>query len=214
MTRWLLIAGLVLSGGFALADNQTDTGTQNLQDTQRSNKLDTQRNTEGQAQMGTKILPTGAKLVGSASAAEVRTFPEMSKTKGMTAEETVGARAIDRVYETNKPYKQTVAHFDKMVKSGQAEQMERTVTKTATGWSLKMPDGTVQNVVVRNTQPTTIETVQATGAVEEEGMKHKSVPSPGTQGGTMDQDQNQMPNGNQMQNQVPSQQPSNNAMPK
>ena len=174
MTRWLVIFGLVLSGGVALANNDDTTGTMGQQQQQGSSAA---------------MVPTGAKLVGSTSAAEVRAFPEMSKTK-TAEEEVVGARAVDRVYETNKSYKNTVGYFDKMVKNGRAEQMQRTVTRTATGWSLKLPDGTIQNVVVRNTRPTTIETVKATAAVGEEpgapsGMKKEMNTPPSGSEGTM-----------------------------
>jgi hypothetical protein len=174
MMRWLVIFGLVLSGGVALANNNDDTtGTMGQQQEQ---------------QESTQVMvPTGAKLVGSTSATEVRTFPEMSKNKSTTP--IVGARAVDRVYETSKPYKTTVGYFDKLVKNGDAERLQRTVTKTATAWSLKMPDGTIQNVVVRNTKPTTIETVKAVGAAgtiaPPSGMKEKEMNTPpggGSQG--------------------------------
>lgn len=212
MTRWLLIVGLVLSGGVALANNDTGTkdttGTQNLKEQQRSSKLDTTQNLE-QTQTGEQsaIVPTGAKLIGTASAAEVREFPEMTKNKNVTSEDIVGARALDRVFETHKSYKQTVGYYDKMVKNGSAEQIERTTTKTATAWSLKMPDGKVQNVVVRNTQPTTIETVQALGVAGEEQLGGQGSMKNKATNPSMNQPSNpsmNQPSGTQPMNQPPS----------
>jgi hypothetical protein len=147
MTRVFVIATLVLGGGIALAG---PTGTM------------------GQDQPKTGVeMPSGAKLIGTSSAMEIRAFPELNKNKMATGDELTGAKAVDRAYETNKSYKDTVSHFDKMVKDGQATQMDRTTTKSTTAWSLRMTDGTMVNVVVRNTQPTTIETMQAMGMTGE-----------------------------------------------
>jgi hypothetical protein len=151
MKRWLAIGSVLLGAGVAWAA-PTDSKT----------AVD---------------LPSGAKLVGTAQVDEVRAFPEMNKNKmqagtnkGTTettrTEDIVGAGALDRVYETNKPYKDAVGYFDGKVKSGTATQLSRTVTRTATGWELQLPDGSTQNIVVRNTKPTTIETIQAVSTVE------------------------------------------------
>lgn len=146
MMRWLVICGLVLSGGVALANNQDSS--------------------KGALQMAPAKVPSGAKLIGSTSTTEVRSFPELAP-KSTENTQLVGARAVDQVYEAKKSYKDTVSFYDQLVKSGQADQLRRTVTRTSTGWMLQLPDGTLENVVVRNTQPTTIETVKATAAAGE-----------------------------------------------
>jgi hypothetical protein len=145
MKRWLVVGSLVLGGGLAWA-----------------------------APTGSKAsleLPSGSKLVGSVQAGELRAFPEMNKDKGMQTQDIVSMGALDRVYETKRSYKDAVGYFDSMVKDGSATELSRTVTRTTTGWQLQLPDGNAQNIVVRNTQPTTIETVQAVGALERDTFK-------------------------------------------
>jgi hypothetical protein len=139
MKRWLAIGSLVLGGGIAWAAPA--------------------------ASKGTVDLPTGVKLVGSAQVDEVRAFPEMNKTKHSATEDIVAAGAVDRTYETGQSYKDAVNYFDGVVKKGSATELSRTVTKTTTGWQLQLGDGSMQNIVVRNTKPTTIETIQAVGSV-------------------------------------------------
>lgn len=140
MKRWLAIGSLVLGGGVAWASPA--------------------------ASKGAVDLPTGVRLVGTAQVNEVRAFPEMNKIKHSATEDIVSAGAIDRTYETGQSYKDAVDYFDGMVKKGSATALSRTVTKTTTGWELQLGDGSMQNIVVRNTKPTTIETVQAVGRVE------------------------------------------------
>ena len=149
MKRWLAIGSIVLGGGIAFAAPTTSKASVEL--------------------------PSGAKLVGMAQVDEVRAFPEMNKNKdtktnkssqAARTEDIVDTGALDRVYETKQGYKDAVGYFDSMVKKGSATQISRTVTRTATGWELQLPDGATQNIIVRNTQPTTIETVQAVASFE------------------------------------------------
>jgi hypothetical protein len=64
-----------------------------------------------------------------------------------------------------------VHFYDAMIKDGTATQLSRTVTKTSTAWELRLTGGARESVIVRNTRPTTIETVQAAAASESETIK-------------------------------------------
>jgi hypothetical protein len=132
----------------------------------------------GSALATTLALPAGARLVGTAQVDEVRAFPEMNRRRpeSVHTEDLVAAGAVDRVYETAQPYAEAVAWLDATVARSQARLLSRTVTSTATSWELRLSDGTLQNVAVRNTQPTTIETVAGAAAVAREPVPHATTP--------------------------------------
>jgi hypothetical protein len=144
--------------------------------------------TQGQAEDVTakKLLPKDAKLIGSVEQAEVRAFPEqMSDTAKSTGkvekEGVVGVGALDRVWTTKQAYKTTVSQLDRKLKGEGIEPIAKTTTTSATAWNVRMPDGHIANLVVRNTQPTTIETVQAaamTGTVTEPNRNAPSSKTP------------------------------------
>jgi hypothetical protein len=113
-----------------------------------------------------KLLPKDAKLVGSVESTDIRAFPEQVGTKspqsaGIAKEEVVGVGGIDRVWMTKQPYRQAVSQLDQKLKGEGIQPIAKTTTQSSTAWNMRMPDGHVANVVVRNTQPTTIEAVQA-----------------------------------------------------
>jgi hypothetical protein len=149
MRRWIAVAGLLLGGGVAWAAP----------------------NNAGKASFD---LPSGAKLIGTSEVKEVRAFPEMSKATHKNVnkrmEDIVAAGAVDNVYETKQGYKDAVGFFDAMIKNGSATQTSRTVTRTATGWELQLSDGSMRNIIVRNTQPTTIETIQAADSFQRDTL--------------------------------------------
>lgn len=118
-------------------------------------------------------LPSDAKLVASARTSDLRAFPELRRHAGMTqaqpqrgqtqAQRAEAARATDNVYVTKQSYRDAVQFFDNEAKKEGLKPLERNVTQTATGWTFKLPNGDVEDVIVRNTSPTTIETVRAHG---------------------------------------------------
>jgi hypothetical protein len=72
--------------------------------------------------------------------------------------------ATDSVYTTDKSYEDTVKFIDEQAHKGPGlEQLRRTVIPTATGWTLKLASGQREHIIVRNTQPTSIETLVAVG---------------------------------------------------
>jgi hypothetical protein len=181
MNRGLILSLCMLGGGTVLADPvnsaDKDTNTPTKADvTAPSSKLPKTSKMDKQVK-----LPSDVKLVATSEIAEVRSFPELNKNKeATTTEDTIGAGAIDNVYETQKPYREAVRFYDGMIKDGVATKLSRTVTKTSTAWEFRLNGGERQNVIVRNTRPTTIETVQAAAALERDTIKNdlgKDAPS-------------------------------------
>jgi hypothetical protein len=112
-------------------------------------------------------LPPNVKTLGSAQETQVRELPPEFKSKldkETVSDTIVGATATDTIYSTNKSYRETIAFFDKHVKSGGTEQQMKLEVPSATAYRLKLRDGEIANVIVRNTTPTTIETVEAAAA--------------------------------------------------
>jgi hypothetical protein len=115
--------------------------------------------------------PPDATMIGSAVIDEIRAFPEMSGKSGgggakakAQAAKIVNVQGIDRTFETRRPFADAVAYFDQQFKQTGYEVMARVDSPSATAWTVKRPDGTVANAVVRNTKPTTIELAEVSGA--------------------------------------------------
>jgi hypothetical protein len=109
-------------------------------------------------------VPPGARIVATAEIDRVHAFPEQ---KGKAPPEAVsGVHAVDRVYQVARPYRDIVAFFDRQATERGIMEVGRDVTQTSTAWALVLTPGRVANVIVRNTQPTTIEIVSATGVAE------------------------------------------------
>ncbi|MDB4970236.1 MAG: hypothetical protein JWN44_5925 [Myxococcales bacterium] len=181
--RYVVGAILVLAPAMALARQD-----QKQQDQQKPSAMqnDTQSSQTPPAGATVKrILPSDAKLVGATQATEVRTLPEQSATNGtqtskVQKEALVGVHAVDSVWTTKQPYAKTVNQIDQKLKGEGVEPIVKTITESATAWNMRMPDGHISNVVVRNTQPTTIETVQAAmvAAPADEGQQQPNQYQP------------------------------------
>lgn len=169
--------------------SQTNSATQNQNQNENQPQAQNQNQAQNPSEMTTqRLLPKDAKLVGTVQSTDVRAFPEqMSKAQSANIEKEglVGVGALDRVWTTKQSYKQAVSHLDQKMKGEGIEPIAKTTTQSSTAWNMRMPDGHIANVVVRNTQPTTIEAVQASVVA-----------------GTMT-DTNRMQNQNQNQNQKP-----------
>jgi len=113
-----------------------------------------------------RFLPDDATLVGAAEGTEVRTFPEQlgpragNNAAQVQKEEVQNVGAIDRVWTTKSSYQDSVKAVDQKLASAGDKQLAKTTTSCSTAWNLRTPDGHIANVIVRNTQPTTIETEQ------------------------------------------------------
>lgn len=180
---YVLGAALAFAPAMALANQGHDqnqpeqphaTQDQNLDQNQNQNQYQNQNQNQMQGQSANqnqpdlttqKLLPKDAKLVGAVESADVREFPEQrseqaKQSSRIEKEGVVGVGALDRVWTTRQSYKQTVSHFDQKLKGEGIEPIAKTTTQSSTAWNVRMPDGHIANVVVRNTQPTTIESVQ------------------------------------------------------
>jgi hypothetical protein len=164
-------AALALAPAMALADQpQNQPQHQNEQQMKQGAQGDKASDQATEDTTSQRILPKDAKLVGATQSTELRSFPEQEATNGKQSgqiqkEAVVGVGALDRVWTTKQPYQQTVKHIDQKLKGEGIEPIAKTTTQSATAWNLRMPDGHISNVVVRNTQPTTIESVTAAAVV-------------------------------------------------
>ncbi|HXU68728.1 MAG TPA: hypothetical protein VN947_05340 [Polyangia bacterium] len=111
------------------------------------------------ATVGLIAAPADARLVGSATIDEIRAFPELGRGMKTLPTRATAARVagVDRIFEIDRPFADTVAWFDQAFTGGGQHIVSRVATPSATAWSVERPDGTVANAVVRNTTPTTIE---------------------------------------------------------
>ncbi len=188
----VLGAALAFAPAIALADqgaNQNQPATQNQMNQNQMNQNQNQNPNQNQAQAQNanqpdittqKLLPKDAKLVGSVESADVRAFPEqMSKaTSGNIEKEgVVGVGALDRVWTTKQSYHQAVNRLDQTLKGEGIQPIAKTTTQSSTAWNVRMPDGHIANMVVRNTQPTTIEAVQASAMMGTETYQNQNQPT-------------------------------------
>jgi|SRR6185312_9621401 len=185
MKKLAIVAGsmLAFAPALALADQpqQTQTTQERTQTTQQKTQAQQQQQQTQQTQQKSqdiasrRLLPKDAVLVGSSESADIRTFPEQAASTKVEKEGMVGVGGIDRVWTTQQPYHKAVSAFDQNLKGEDITSLARTTTKSSTAWNLRMPDGNIANVVVRNTQPTTIEAVQASAVV---GSMTDQLPAP------------------------------------
>jgi hypothetical protein len=108
--------------------------------------------------------PAGAFLVGKSEVTELRAFPEMAATaegRAHVAAHGGPTHASDAVYQSPMSYDETVRFFDQQLAKKQLRVVARTVTETATAWTIERGDATIANVIVRTTTPrTTFEIAQ------------------------------------------------------
>jgi len=101
--------------------------------------------------------PGDARLRGTVETDAIREIPELrgGRSNLMRDESVRGVHVLDQTWDTNVAYRDAVRFYDQRL--GDAFVIERDHADTATGWLVKLDDGTVVSVIVRNTQPTTIE---------------------------------------------------------
>ena len=109
--------------------------------------------------------PDDARLVGSSSLDEIRALPELGAGSLEAArparEKLVGVAGVDRVFTTDRSFADTVGYFDSHLRHGGYHSRGRVERAGATAWIVRRPDGSIAEVAVRNTTPTTIEIVEA-----------------------------------------------------
>jgi hypothetical protein len=112
-------------------------------------------------QRGGRLLPVppGAQPIATTAIDEVRGFAEMGSTSAgrefTRAQRSVDVDGNDTLYQTERSYGDIVAFFDQAFKQPGFVVLARTVTLTATAWSVRRPDHALANLVVRQTTPQT-----------------------------------------------------------
>jgi len=183
-------SALLLAPSLAMANDNDTTSSTAPRQTQQQGTTATRDNAQ-QDLTTRRLLPKDAKLVGSVEATEVRAFPEQmgksERASGVEKEGLAGASGLDRVWTTKQAYTQTVGQLDQKLKNEGIEPMAKTTTPSSTAWNVRMPDGHIANVIVRNTKPTTIESVQAvalTGTATETDDKTQQQNAPSSKSKT------------------------------
>ena len=110
----------------------------------------------GSARADEVPTPAGAVLRGTVEADAIREAPELKGARiNRDRDESVrGVRVLDQTYQGGS-YAAAARFYDRAFAS--ALLIERDCSDTATGWLVRLEDGTIASVIVRNTQPTTIE---------------------------------------------------------
>ena len=101
--------------------------------------------------------PDGATLRGTVQTDAIRELPDLkgARQNPMRDESVTGVRVLDQTWDTDVAYHDAVRFYDRQL--GSALTLEHDRADTATGWLVKLDDGTIASVTVRNTRPTTIE---------------------------------------------------------
>jgi hypothetical protein len=111
----------------------------------------------GRARADDVPTPADAALRGTVETDAIREVPELkgARINRMRDESVSGVHVLDQTFDTDVSYRDAVRFYDRSLAG--AILIERDQAATATGWLVKLDDGTVASVIVRNTQPTTIE---------------------------------------------------------
>jgi hypothetical protein len=102
-------------------------------------------------------LPAGVHLRGTVETDGIREVPELkgARLNRMRDESVAGVHVLDQTFEGDIGYHEAVRFYDRALAG--ALVIEREEADTTTGWLVKLDDGTLQSVIVRNTRPTTVE---------------------------------------------------------
>jgi hypothetical protein len=102
-------------------------------------------------------VPRDAVLRGTVEADGLREIPELkgARVNRMRDESVAGVRVLDQTWESRGSYADAVRFYDRALADDLV--IERDRADTATGWLVRLADGTVASITARNTQPPTIE---------------------------------------------------------
>jgi hypothetical protein len=102
-------------------------------------------------------VPRDAVLRGTVQSDAIREMPELkgARLNLMRDESVRGTRVLDQTWQSDESYAEVARFYDRAFTD--ALVIERDRAAGTTGWLVRLDDGTVASVTLRNTQPTTIE---------------------------------------------------------
>lgn len=102
-------------------------------------------------------LPPGASLRGTIETDTIRELPELkgARLNRMRDNSISGVHVLDQSFDAELSYRDAVRFYDRALAG--AFLIEREEAETATGWLVRLDDGVVASISLRNTHPTTIE---------------------------------------------------------
>jgi hypothetical protein len=102
-------------------------------------------------------VPRDAVLRGTVESDAIREMPELkgARLNLMRDESVRGTRVLDQTWQSEESYAEVARFYDRAF--ADALVIERDRAAGTTGWLVRLGDGTVASVTLRNTQPTTIE---------------------------------------------------------
>jgi hypothetical protein len=102
-------------------------------------------------------MPNGAILRGTVETDGIREVPELkgARINRMRDQSISGVHVLDQSWDTDRDYADAVRFYDRALAG--ATLIEREQARTTTGWLVRLRDGTLASITVRNTRPTTIE---------------------------------------------------------
>jgi hypothetical protein len=111
----------------------------------------------GRARADDVPTPPGARLRGTVETDAIREAPDLKGARlNRNRDESVGGvHVLDQSYDFDAGYRDAARFYDRAFAG--ALVIERDRSETATGWLVRLDDGTIASVILRNTQPTTIE---------------------------------------------------------
>jgi hypothetical protein len=113
------------------------------------------------AQPAPVISPTSAGA-GAHSAEAARGGEAVQPPRGALLTTGAAVEGTDRVYDSPLSYRQTVVFFDRSLSANGCGYTERSITVTATAWTVRCAAGQTARVTVHDGKPATIEIVEAT----------------------------------------------------
>jgi hypothetical protein len=102
-------------------------------------------------------MPSGTTLRGTVETDGIREIPELkgARINRNRDESLSGVHVLDQSFDATGGYRETARFFDREL--ARFMLIEREQAGTTTGWLVRLDDGTIASVTLRNTQPTTIE---------------------------------------------------------
>lgn len=101
--------------------------------------------------------PPDAKLRGTVESNAIREAPDLkgARINRDRDESVTGVHVLDQSYECQGSYADVAHFYDRALARSLLIEHDR--SETATGWLVRLDDGTIASIILRNTHPTTVE---------------------------------------------------------